>query len=46
MIASPSFRVNGTGINVSLTIYTKSAIDLGHKFDGIVMHFTPRRLQR
>ena len=45
-ITSPSFRVNGTGINVSLTIYSKSAIDLGHKFDGIIMHYTPRRLQR
>jgi len=46
MIASPSFRIYGTGINVSLTIYSKSAIDLGHKFDGIILHYTPRRLQR
>jgi len=45
-IASPSFRVNGTGINMSLTIYSKSDIDLGHKFDGLIVHYTPRRLQR
>jgi len=45
-IASPSFRINGTGINMSLTLYSKSSIDSGHKFDGIIVHFTPRRLQR
>lgn len=45
-IASPSFRVNGTGINMGLTIYSKSSIDAGHKFDGIIVHYTPRRLQR
>ncbi len=45
-ISNPSFRVNGTGINMSLTIYNKSAIDYGHKLDGIIVHYTPRRLQR
>ncbi|MCP4607744.1 MAG: hypothetical protein GY845_03365 [Planctomycetes bacterium] len=45
-VASPSFRINGTGINMSLTVYSNSAIDLGHKFDGIIVHYTPRRLQR
>ena len=46
IIANPSFRVNGTGLNVSLTVYTNSNTDLGHKLDGIIMHYTPRRLQR
>ncbi len=46
VIANPSFRINGTGINMSLTVYSNSAIDLGHKFDGIIVHYTPRRLQR
>ena len=46
VIASPSFRVNGTGLNMSLTIYSKSAIDFGHKLDGLIVHYTPRRLQR
>lgn len=46
IIANPSFRVNGTGINMSITIYNKSSIDLGHKLDGIIVHYTPRRLQR
>ncbi|MCP3683287.1 MAG: hypothetical protein GY861_11415 [bacterium] len=45
-ISSPSFRANGTGVNMNLTLYSKSAIDLGHKFDGIIVHYTPRRLQR
>ena len=45
-IISPAFRVNGTGNNLSATLYTKSAFDLGHKFDGIIIHYTPRRLQR
>lgn len=46
IISSPSFRMNGTGINISLTVYSNSANDLGHKLDGLIVHYTPRRLQR
>ena len=46
VISSPSFRMNGTGINISLTVYSKSTVDLGHKFDGLIVHYTLRRLQR
>ena len=45
-VSTPSFRLSGTGINISLIIYTKSTIDLGHKFDGAIIHYTLRRLVR
>uniref|UniRef100_A0A6M3K2U5 Uncharacterized protein n=2 Tax=viral metagenome TaxID=1070528 RepID=A0A6M3K2U5_9ZZZZ len=42
----PSFSLSGTGTNVSVAIYGKTDEDLGHKLDGIIIHYTPRRLQR
>jgi len=41
-----SFPISGDGINMSLTIYSKSQIDLGHTLDGTIVHYTPRRLVR
>ena len=46
IVPSASIPINGDGINMSLTIYGKSQIDLGHKLDGIIVHYTPRRLIR
>ena len=46
VVNSPSFRINGTSINMSITAYSKSSIDLGHKLDGIIVHYTPRRIVR
>jgi len=46
VISSPSIRINGTGVNIGFVLFSKSEIDYGHKFDGIFMHYTPRRLSR
>ena len=45
-VANPSFSINGTGTNLGLVVYSKSAIDQGHKIDGAIVHYTPRRLVR
>jgi len=45
-VASPEFDLNGTGINISMLFYSKSKIDLGHVLQGVIFHYTPRRLQR
>ena len=46
VVANPSFALEGDGINISLIIYSNSEIDLGHKIDGAIIHFTPRRVVR
>ena len=46
VVANPSFALEGDGINISIIIYSNSEIDLGHKIDGAIIHFTPRRLVR
>lgn len=45
-VQTPSIDLEGTGTNMALIVYSKSAIDLGHKIDGVVTHFTNRRLVR
>lgn len=45
-IASPAIRITGTGSNIGFIIYSKNKIDMGHKIDGILLHYTPRRLVR
>lgn len=45
-ITQPSFRIDGTGTNVSLLFYSISAIDAGHLLQGAMVHYSPRRLQR
>jgi len=45
-VASPEFDLNGTGINISMLFYSKTKIDLGHVLQGVIFHYTPRRLQR
>lgn len=46
IVSSPSFPINGDGVNLGLMVYSKSATDLGHKIDGAVISYTPRRLVR
>ena len=45
-ISIPSFRIAGTGTSINFVAYSKSAIDLGHKLDGAIIHYTDRRLYR
>jgi len=45
-VASPEFDLQGTGINVSMLFYSKTKYDLGHVLQGVIFHYTPRRLQR
>jgi hypothetical protein len=45
-VASPEFGMDGTGINVSMLFYSKSTYDLGHVLQGVIFHYSPRRLQR
>jgi hypothetical protein len=46
LVNSPSLHVNGAGTNMNLVIYGKSAVDPGHSIDGMIVHYTPRRIQR
>lgn len=46
VVASPSIPLEGTGVNVGLIVYSNSAIDAGHKIDGALLHYTPRRINR
>jgi len=45
-VSSPEFGITGTGLNMSGIFYSNSAIDLGHTLQGILTHYTPRRLSR
>lgn len=46
VVSNPSISLEGDGENVSIIIYSNTDIDLGHKLDGIILHYTPRRLIR
>lgn len=46
IVESPSISIAGDGTNMSLVINSKSEIDLGHKLDGVIIQYTPRRLVR
>lgn len=46
LVTSPSLSLSGDGTNISMIIYSKSDIDLGHKLDGVIIQYTPRRLVR
>lgn len=45
-VGSTSLSITGNGTNMALTIYSNSAIDLGHRLDGVVIHYITRRLIR
>lgn len=42
----PTINLYGDGINMSLTIYSKSSIDLGHTINGMIFQYIIRRLTR
>lgn len=46
VVPNTAMPITGDGINMSFTIYSKTQIDLGHTLDGVVVHYTPRRLTR
>ncbi len=46
VVASPSFAMEGDGFNASLIVYSNTDLDLGHRLDGAIVHYTPRRLVR
>lgn len=43
LTAFPSFQITGDGTNISMFVYSKSAINSGHTIEGILLHYTPRR---
>lgn len=43
---SPALSVAGSGKNMSTSIYSKTDIDLGHKLEGLIVHYIPRRIIR
>lgn len=44
VVSNPSIPIEGTGTNIGLLVYSSSAIDMGHKLDGAIIHYTPRRI--
>jgi hypothetical protein len=46
VVSSPAMSLSADGTNISMIVYSKSEIDLGHKLDGVIIQYTPRRLVR
>ena len=46
LVSNPSFPIEGDGVNIGLAVYSCSQTDLGHKLDGAILHYTPRRRMR
>lgn len=46
IVSQPELRLQGSGTNIGLVVFTNSAIDLGHNLSGVVLHYTPRKLNR
>lgn len=46
LIHNPSLNIRGSGTNLTIVVYSKNKIDQGHRVDGIIVHYIPRRLQR
>lgn len=46
LVSSPEFSIEGTGLNMALLFYSNSDIDLGHVLQGMLIHFSLRRLSR
>jgi hypothetical protein len=44
--SSPTVSLTGTGTNLSLLFYSNTALDFGHRLQGALLHYSPRRLQR
>ena len=46
IVSQPELRLQGSGTNIGLVVFSNSAIDLGHNLTGAVLHYTPRKLNR
>lgn len=46
LVSSPEFSIEGTGLNMSLMFYSNSTLDQSHTLQGMIIHFTIRRLSR
>lgn len=46
VVSAPSIPIRQDGTNMGVIVYTKSDIDLGHKIDGLIIHYIPRRIKR
>lgn len=46
IVNQPKFNITGSGINIGMVMYSKSAIDLGHTLSGMIIYYTARRLTR
>lgn len=46
IVSSPTFSIEGSGLNMALLFYSSSAIDLGHLLQGCITHYSIKRLQR
>jgi len=44
VVGQPSLAVNGDGTNISISVYGKTDQAAGHKIDGIIFFYTPRRI--
>lgn len=45
-ISQPEVSLEGTGLNIALTFYSKTKLDFGHTLQGAVLHYSMRRQQR
>lgn len=45
-ISQPEIALEGTGLNIALSFYSKTRLDFGHTLQGALMHYTARRQQR
>ena len=43
VVGNPAITLEGDGENCSLFVYSDTDLDLGHKIDGAIVHYTPRR---
>jgi hypothetical protein len=46
IVSQPELRIFGSGVNIGLVVFSQSAIDLGHTLSGVILHYTPRKLNR
>lgn len=46
MVTTISMPIRGNGENIAIIGYSSSDIDLGHRVDGVTLHYIPRRVSR
>lgn len=45
LVSTPRFPINGSGVNLSLLLYSKSDYYASHTLSGATIRYTPRRLR-